>query len=692
MKRFAYIAVGLTIIFACVVCLPKEAAAASAEETIINHYREIIKKSEDPAKLADAHYEVGLALEKLDRKTEATAEYLKIIINYPDVKEVNEKAEARLADLYHGFSARSGEFEEAREEEDKAPTIFFAYVKGLYENYRDLGQYDKALKILEKLYDLDPENQGYLIDMGNIHLDGYNNADKAVLHFRKSLEQAPNNPKAYIDLGRAHEKKGDYEGALRTYNEAAKLFPASPWTMYGLKRTEGIRLAKDKRLIKDWWLLGPFDNSDKKGLGKVFPPEERINIKAAYAGKNGSSIRWSRPFNYDDSGYVDLNALIDPHDYAVAYALTYVNAPGKRKVNFRMGSDSGVRAWLNDEEVWSQDIERSAEVDDDIITVTLNKGWNKILLKIPETCGAWGFYFRVTDLKGHPQEDLVFDPLKNDNRLREIYSRIKKKKRLRITGMALLYTGAFSVFLIGLIFMVSNILNRIKINRMKEDFISSVSHELKTPISAIKMFAETLKRGKVKEDPRKNEYCDMIIGESDRLTRFINKILDFSKLEKGGGIFEFKKTDLAGLAKRASEIYKDEMQDEALLIKVNAGKEPIFAEADKDAVLQALLNLIDNAYKYSGKTKEISVNVSASRGKAFLEVADKGSGIPKPEIDKIFDKFYRIEGPLAGGAKGSGLGLAFVKSVIEAHGGRITVDSKPGAGSKFTITLPVIGG
>lgn len=285
-------------------------------------------------------------------------------------------------------------------------------------------------------------------------------------------------------------------------------------------------------------------------------------------------------------------------------------------------------------------------------------------------------------------EGLIFDPARNEKRLGEVRGRMKKEKRLRITGIALLYTGALSIFLIGVAFMISNVQNRMKINHMKEDFISGVSHELKTPIAAIRMLAETLKRRGLKGEKEKEEYYGMIIKESDRLTRFINKILNFSQLEKGGEIFEFKNVDLAHLARTAAEIYKSEAQDENLEVRLDVKKGPVFAEIDRDAILQVILNLVDNAHKYSGEKKDVTVTVNESRGRAFIEVIDKGPGISLADRKRIFDKFYRVKRS-GKGAKGSGLGLAFSKGVVKAHGGDITVESKLGTGSKFTICLPL---
>ena len=689
-RRFHLFLTIFILLFSFSLSFSQETEKSAPLETI-RQYKEILKTSSEPKAIAEAHYKIGYALEGLGKETEATAEYLKIIINYPQVKEINKKAEERLARLYSGFRERAEEFAAKYDEGagQKDPTIFFAYIKSLYENYRNLGQYDKAIYVLQKLYDMDSENPSYLIDMSEIYLRGYNDADKAILHLEKAIEIAPNNPKAYVDLGRSYEKKDDYESAIAAYTKAAEISPASPWVMYGLRRIDGIRLSRDRRLVKDWYFLGAFDNSDKEGLKKSFPPEKKIDLKASYLGKDGTTIRWSRPFGYDASGYVDLNMLFKPNDYVVAYALTYVHSPDDRKTQFRFGSEDGIKMWLNDKEIFSYDISRSAEVDDDLVTVDLKKGWNKILVKVSDTWGSWGFYFRVTDLNRKPVDDLVFDPLKDTTRLKSIYQKLRKEKHFRVTKIALIYTAAVSALLLGLYFMISNIYGKIKIKRMKEDFISSVSHELKTPISAVKMLTETLKRGTVKQDARKEQYYDMIIRESDRLTRFINKILDFSKIEKGGKVFYFEKANVADVAKEAVEIYKDEAQDEDLKIRSTTEKDEISAEIDKDAILQVIFNLIDNAYKYSKDEKEITVNVKEAGGNVRIEVIDKGLGVPKDKIERIFDKFYRADKDMMKGIKGSGLGLSFVKSVIDEHSGKIAVESEVGKGTKFIILLPI---
>ena len=656
----------------------------------IRKYRIITQTATDPKEVANAHYEIGAALEKLGQNNEATAEYLKIIINYPELSEVTRKAENNLANLYSGFREKAvelkGEYEAGNEQKD--PHMFFAYIKSLYENHRNLAQYKRALYVLEKLYDMDPENPSYLVDMGEIYLHGYNDTDRAIFHFREAVRLNPRDAKAYAELGRAYEKKGDYESAITVYRKAADISPANPWAIYGLRRIEGIVLASDKRLIKDWYFLGPFDNTAKDALNKNFPPEGTIDLAGEYTGKGGILIKWSRPFSYDVSGDVDLNLLFKPNDYAVAYALTYAHSPKDKKVQLRFGAEDGIKIWLNDKVVVKSEIAKAGEVDSDIVEVNLKKGWNKILLKVTDTWGSWGFYFRVTDLNGKPVEDIIFDPLKDQDRVKYVYGKFVRERRSKFTKMAALYTLAVSSFLLGLYFMISNILSKRKINRMKEDFVSSVSHELKTPIAAVRMLAETLKRGKVKGAGREDQYYGMIIRESDRLTRFINKILDFAKLEKGGKVFYFEEDDICALAKTAIDIYGDEAQDKDLKLSLDLEKEDLKAEVDKDAILQVMLNLVDNAYKYSKDEKDITIGVKDSGQNITIEISDKGIGIPKDSIEKVFDKFYRVDRYFTKHVKGSGLGLSFVKDVINSHSGKIAVQSEPGKGTKFIISLP----
>jgi len=657
----------------------------------IKIYRDMLKEENDPKILAETHYKIAENLELLGRNTEATAEYLKIILNYPEVSDFAKKSEERLSLLYSKFQETESNITLGREirEETKDPAIFFTYIKSLYETYNDKGNYEKAVYLLKKLIKLHPANQSYYLDLGNIYLNGYNDPDTALTYFNKLLEMNPEHPSVYTDMGLAYEKKEDAVNAEKFYRKSLEIAPLNAWSMYGLSRLESLKLAQEKKLIKDFFFLGPFDNTDKKGLDKKYEPEDSIDLNKTYKGMNDANIKWSRPFSYDDSGYVDLNKLFKPDDYVAAYALTYAYSGKERDLDMRLGSDDGIKVWFNDKLIYTIDITRTAQFDKDIINVKFVKGWNKILVKAAENTGSWGFYFRVTDAVANTPGYIIFDPLKDDKRVKQIYARLERRRGIKIAKNTFLYGFTFIIFLSGVYLLISNIYNKIKIREMKEDFIASVSHELKTPLAAIKMFAETLNMGRVKDEKEKANYYATIIRETDRLTRFINKILDFQKIEKGKKVYSFEKVDMNKIAKDAVNIYKDQLQDEKLVVEEDYAEHLPEVEADEDAMLQVILNLLTNAYKYSKNEKYIKVKTEERDGSVLVSITDKGMGVSKDNITKIFDKFYRIDRDLTKDIKGSGIGLTFIKSIIEAHDGKIACESQLDEGSTFTVALPI---
>jgi signal transduction histidine kinase len=249
----------------------------------------------------------------------------------------------------------------------------------------------------------------------------------------------------------------------------------------------------------------------------------------------------------------------------------------------------------------------------------------------------------------------------------------------------LLTLGVTSV---GAYFLWRDVRREVQMAEMRSQFVSSVSHELKTPLTAIRMFAETLRLGRSKDRKTQEEYLDTIVNESQRLTRLLNNVLDFSKLEKGIRTYKLEKTSVSEVVQAAARAmdYPLRQQGYTLHVRMENGLPDILA--DRDAIEQAILNLLHNAMKYSGKSREIGLSAKKEGWFILIEVQDQGVGIEAKEQNKIFDKFYRIPSPENERLPGTGLGLALVAAIVKAHRGRLQVESVQGKGSTFTLFLP----
>jgi signal transduction histidine kinase len=225
--------------------------------------------------------------------------------------------------------------------------------------------------------------------------------------------------------------------------------------------------------------------------------------------------------------------------------------------------------------------------------------------------------------------------------------------------------------------------------KLKSDFVANVSHELRTPLALIRLYAETLELGRLSAKEKYQEYFRIIREESERLTALINNILDFSRIEAGRKEYEFRETDLAELVHSTLESYRFQMQQNGFAFEENISADIPPVNVDREAIARSLLNLVNNALKYSKDDKYIGVSLYRSNGSVNLEVRDHGIGIPAHEQEKIFEKFYRCGDPLVHNVKGSGLGLSLVRHIARAHGGDVLVESHPQKGSKFTIALPL---
>lgn len=250
--------------------------------------------------------------------------------------------------------------------------------------------------------------------------------------------------------------------------------------------------------------------------------------------------------------------------------------------------------------------------------------------------------------------------------------------------------GALSLLLGGgIILTYRNVTREVALAKLKADFVSNVSHELRTPLALIRLYAETLELGRLPNLEKQHEYHQIIRKESERLTALINNILDFSRIEAGRKEYEFRETDLADLVRSTLESYRFEIEQNGFQFEQKIEENLPKLEVDREAIARSLLNLVNNAVKYSSKEKFLSITLGRSNGTVRLAVADHGIGIATHEQHKIFEKFYRVGDPLVHNTKGSGLGLSLVRHIAQAHGGDVSVESTPGRGSTFVITLPL---
>jgi signal transduction histidine kinase len=266
----------------------------------------------------------------------------------------------------------------------------------------------------------------------------------------------------------------------------------------------------------------------------------------------------------------------------------------------------------------------------------------------------------------------------------EALARSQFQQNLLLIGVAI------ALLLAGLILAMRATTREMKLVEAKTTFVSNVSHELKTPLSLIRLFAETLELGRVRSSEEAHEYYRIINRESRRLTRLINNILDFSRIEAGRRHYQFVETDVAQVITEVLQSYEYQMTNAGFEVQTDIQPDLPPALIDREALAQAVLNLLDNAVRYSDRAKRVEVSVSTRGTDIAIEVADHGIGIPRPEHQRIFEKFYRVSTGLVHDTKGSGLGLAIVKHIVEAHRGRVTVESAPGKGSRFTIRLPIV--
>ena len=245
------------------------------------------------------------------------------------------------------------------------------------------------------------------------------------------------------------------------------------------------------------------------------------------------------------------------------------------------------------------------------------------------------------------------------------------------------------LMVLGFVFTIYTLNEEFRLNKLKSEFISNVSHELKSPLTSIRMMTEMLQNHRVESEERKSAYYSVMLEESEHLSHLIDNILDFSRMEEGGKKYDLIDLDVNELFLKFLESTRERLPEPGFDIRYSRPDRIPVIQADKNAILQVFYNLVDNAIKFSGTSRQIDINLLSKDDELLLCVKDYGIGISSKDQEKIFDRFYRCDEPQRMGIKGSGIGLTIVKKIMEAHNGRLTLESRPGEGSTFCVHLPI---
>jgi signal transduction histidine kinase len=230
---------------------------------------------------------------------------------------------------------------------------------------------------------------------------------------------------------------------------------------------------------------------------------------------------------------------------------------------------------------------------------------------------------------------------------------------------------------------------QVKLNRLKNDFVATVSHELKTPLASIRLFIDTLLEGRSHGEKQTREYLELISKENVRLTHLIDNFLTFSRMERKKYAFQFEEIDAGEIINKVVENVRERYETDSCLLSVEAAEDLPPIMADKDAMITVILNMLDNAVKYSRVRKRIFLRLFVDGSHIAFQVEDNGIGISRRDINKIFHRFYRVDRRLSRHTEGCGLGLSIVDFIVKAHNGSVDAKSELGKGSVFTVRLPI---
>ena len=267
----------------------------------------------------------------------------------------------------------------------------------------------------------------------------------------------------------------------------------------------------------------------------------------------------------------------------------------------------------------------------------------------------------------------------------ELGSRVERRRLLELG----LVTTACVVIILGVAFVLFAVEKERRVSEQKSEFVANVSHELKTPLSLVRMFAELLLTGRVASEEKRKQYLEIMVAESERLTALIENVLDFARADRGKATLDRAPGDLGEVAQRAVDVYRYRAEREGVTVDLSAEADLPSVLIDQRAMELVVINLLDNALKYAKDGKRVAVSVQVAGRHVEISVTDEGPGIPRDEQRRIFDRFVRGKDARDGRVRGTGIGLSLVKRIAEEHGGYARVESQVGNGARFVVGVPI---
>jgi len=341
----------------------------------------------------------------------------------------------------------------------------------------------------------------------------------------------------------------------------------------------------------------------------------------------------------------------------------------------------------------------------DICVALLDDNTKPVVLSHPQFQANWKRPFVATEIGDALPHWEVAAYLLNPEQVQ------KSARTLQLT-LGLLVLVLVVAIGVGSWIIVNDLNRQLRLARQKTDFVSNVSHELKTPLTSIRMFSELLAEGRVSDPAKQRSYLNVITSEAARLTRLINNVLDFSRLERHEKKYDFLDCDLAQIVGDTAETYRPHLENNGVKLECSLPMSQMPIHGDADALAQVIVNLLSNAEKYCNGRKEIELRLRKARisdrsgvdasesqrdvehpgpdpGYAEVRVLDRGLGVPRGSEEKIFEQFYRAHDSLNSGIQGSGLGLTLARQIARVHGGDVIYEPREGGGSCFTLRVPL---